>query len=99
VTGVCTPAEALDLTRAGGLTGVDLLITDVVLTEMKGTELAALLRERMPGLRILFTSGYTDEITFQNGVLAQGDAFLQKPYSRNALASKVREILDAHPRP
>ena len=96
VTGVRTPGEALELTGVRGLARVDLLITDVVLTEMKGTELAGLLRERMPGLRILFTSGYTDEITFQNGVLAHGNSFLQKPYSRNALASKVREVLEAH---
>jgi CheY-like chemotaxis protein len=94
VTGVRTPTEALDLSAGGQLSRVDLLITDVVLTEMKGTELARVLRERIPGLRILFTSGYTDEITFQHGVLAQGDAFLQKPYSRDALARKVREVLE-----
>jgi PAS domain S-box-containing protein len=96
VTGVLTPGEALSLPTVVDGRGVNLLITDMVLPGMKGTELARRLQERSPDLRVLFISGYTDERTFRDGVLADGNAFLPKPFSENVLGRKVREVLDSH---
>ncbi len=96
VIGALTPSEALSLPVFADSRGVDLLITDMVLPGMKGTELARRLQERSPDLRVLFISGYTDERTFRDGVLAEGNAFLPKPFSENVLGKKVREVLDSH---
>ena len=73
---------------------VDLLVTDVVMPNLTGPELADRLRSDRPELSVLFTSGYTREITFQNGKLAPGMEFLQKPYLPPVLAGKVREVLN-----
>jgi two-component system cell cycle sensor histidine kinase/response regulator CckA len=72
-----------------------LLVTDVVMPQMSGRELATLLAARHPDLKVLFMSGYTNEGIVHNGVLARDTAFLQKPFSPHALAGKVREVLDA----
>jgi two-component system, cell cycle sensor histidine kinase and response regulator CckA len=93
-----SPGEALALPATGESEGVDLLITDVVLSGMNGTELARRMQERAPDLKVMFISGYTDETTFREGVLAEGDAFLPKPFTLNVLGLKVREVLDS-PRP
>jgi FixJ family two-component response regulator len=74
---------------------VDLLITDVVLPGMNGRELAMSLGEQHPGLRTLFMSGYTANVIAHHGVLEEGVAFIQKPFSRLELARKVRACLDA----
>jgi len=65
---------------------------------MSGVELAARLAEMLPGLRTLYTSGYTDHAIFQRGVLAPGAHFIEKPYSVEALARTVRRVLDEEPR-
>jgi CheY-like chemotaxis protein len=85
-------AEAMDvLTR----TPVDLLFTDVVMPgAMGGRELAAAAREVYPGLRVLFTSGYTENSIVHHGRLDQGIRLLSKPYRRELLARKIREALD-----
>jgi len=89
-----SPTEAIRL--AGEHPGaIQLLMTDVVMPEMNGWELALALQTAHPGLRCLFTSGYTRDVIARNGVLADGLQFLQKPYTKQILLTKVREVLDA----
>jgi hypothetical protein len=71
-----------------------LLITDVVMPEMSGRELADAATSLDPRLKLLFVSGYTDDAVFRHGVREAADHFLQKPFSPLALARKVREVLD-----
>jgi PAS domain S-box-containing protein len=72
-----------------------LVITDVVMPEMGGKVMAEWLTTIYPYLKVLFTSGYTDDAIAQHGVLEPGVAFLPKPYTPAALTRKVREMLDA----
>ena len=74
---------------------IDLLITDVVMPGMSGADLAAKARALRPELRVLFMSGYTDEVISQHGVLDPGVNFIQKPFSPHALVSRIREVLGA----
>jgi CheY-like chemotaxis protein len=74
---------------------LDLLITDVVMPQMGGGELAQRLVGARPGLRVLFMSGYTDDAVVRQGVSEATSAFLQKPFAIGSLARKVRETLDA----
>ncbi|MHB8828579.1 MAG: PAS domain S-box protein [Syntrophales bacterium] len=87
-----SPREALRLAdeNAGA---IDLLMTDVVMPEMNGRELAGRLQSLYPGLKCLFMSGYTANVIVHNGVLEEGVLFIQKPYSRQGLAEKVRTAL------
>jgi PAS domain S-box-containing protein len=73
---------------------IDLVVTDVIMPEMKGSELAQRLRQLRPGLRVLFASGYSEDVIAHHGVLDPGVDFLQKPYSIEELARRVREALD-----
>jgi CheY-like chemotaxis protein len=88
-----TPGEALRLAEAHAAE-IRLLITDVVMPEMNGRELAVLIRDIKPGLECLFTSGYTANVIAHHGVLDNGVNFLQKPFSMKELASKVRQALE-----
>jgi CheY-like chemotaxis protein len=72
---------------------IDLLITDVIMPGLTGPELAAHLRERRPALKVLFISGYADEKLEHQGLINEATLFLQKPFSPNLLAMKVRELL------
>jgi nitrogen-specific signal transduction histidine kinase/CheY-like chemotaxis protein len=74
---------------------IDLLLTDVVMPGIGGRELALLLGPKHPHMKVLFLSGYTDESIVHRGLLAPGLAFLQKPFSADALARKVRAVLDS----
>ncbi|MCI0457416.1 MAG: response regulator [Gemmataceae bacterium] len=85
--------EALRLADQYGAP-IRLLVTDVVMPGMGGRELHAQLTALYPGLKVLFMSGYTDDAVFRHGVLEAGLPFLQKPFTVDALARKVRETLD-----
>jgi PAS domain S-box-containing protein len=82
------------LQRAKDFDGpIHLLLTDVVMPEMSGPELAAQVGSLRPGTRVIFTSGYTDDAIARQGVLDPAAAFIQKPYRPRALARKIREVL------
>jgi two-component system, cell cycle sensor histidine kinase and response regulator CckA len=73
---------------------ITLLVTDVVMPGMSGSELARRLRSMKPSLRVLFTSGYTADAIEQQGGFETGTALLEKPFTPDALAQKVRDVLD-----
>jgi CheY-like chemotaxis protein len=74
---------------------IDVLLTDVIMPHMSGGELAHLLREKKPGLKVLFMSGYTDDMLAGHGVLAGETQLIQKPFTADALGKKIRDVLDA----
>ena len=74
---------------------VQLLLTDVVMPGINGPDFARRLKFIYPDLKVLYMSGYADNVIFQQGILEQAVAFLQKPFTVEKLAGKVREVLDA----
>ena len=90
---VPTGEAALERLRQGQ-SAPDLLLTDIVLTGMSGTELAAHAAGMRPGLPVLFMSGYADAAVMGDGPLAVGANFVQKPFTAERLGRKVREALD-----
>jgi two-component system, cell cycle sensor histidine kinase and response regulator CckA len=85
--------EALRLARLHG-PAIDMALVDVVMPEMSGPDLVRQIRPLSPNLRVLFTSGYTDEAIVHHGITASTAAFLQKPFLPDDLARRVREVLD-----
>jgi PAS domain S-box-containing protein len=74
--------------------GIDLVLTDLVMPEMGGHELVERLRARNPGLRVLFMSGYTERAFTSNGSMPPGTGFVEKPFTVETLMRRLREVLD-----
>ncbi len=90
--------EASDASTAEELAGrhaseLRLLLTDVVMPDTSGRELADRLTARHPGLRVAFMSGYTEDAIINHGVLEQGVELIQKPFSRDSMLSSVAKVL------
>ena len=92
-TGTGSAAEALVRLATVGREP-ELLVTDVVMPEMDGRQFAARATALVPGMKVLYFSGYTDDVVLQHGILAEGMAFLSKPVTYESLGRKVREVLD-----
>jgi CheY-like chemotaxis protein len=88
-----TPTAALRIVEANGRR-FDLLLTDLIMPELSGIDLAERVRKLVPGIRVLFMSGYADDVVTKNGSLEPGAPFLEKPFTANELAARVRELLD-----
>jgi CheY-like chemotaxis protein len=73
---------------------VDLLLTDVVMPGMGGRDLAQELRRNRPDLPVIYLSGYTDDAVIQRGVSEESDVLIQKPFTAQVLARKIRRLLD-----
>ena len=73
---------------------IDLLLTDIMMPGMNGVEVAARIAESYPGIRIFFMSGYADQDLVRQGLLEPGTHFLQKPFTPQELAERIRNILD-----
>jgi len=89
--------DALRVAREHKGPPIALVISDVIMPRMGGKVMAEWLKISYPGLKVLFTSGYTEDAIAQGGVLEKGIEFLAKPYTAETLARKVREFLDANP--
>jgi two-component system, cell cycle sensor histidine kinase and response regulator CckA len=85
-------SEALNLAKEHG-EAIDLLITDVIMPELSGRDLADRLLSLHPNLKILFMSGYTSTVIARHGVLEKGTHFIEKPFSARDLGAKVNEVL------
>lgn len=85
--------EAWDALESGAVTGVDLLLTDLVMPRMDGMSLARNVTKAFPGMRILFTSGYADEIVYDHQDIAGVSSFIAKPFDVMKLQRKVRDIV------
>ncbi|EKD35974.1 MAG: hypothetical protein ACD_75C01699G0004 [uncultured bacterium] len=87
-----SPKQAIALAERHPET-IDLLLTDVIMPELNGHDLAIRLRDLLPGLRVLFMSGYTANVIIHRGVLDENVFLLQKPFTTKELAAKVRAVL------
>ncbi|MGB6718525.1 MAG: PAS domain S-box protein [Candidatus Acidiferrales bacterium] len=85
--------DALKIARSH-TQAIHLLFTDVVMAGMSGRQLAEEMQKLLPGIRVLYMSGYTDEAIVHHGLLGRGMVLLQKPFTLGSLALKVRETLD-----
>lgn len=91
---VPTPGDAVQLVKSDSHK-IDLLMTDVIMPEMNGRELAREMKTILPRLKVLYMSGYSANVISHHGVLDKGIHFIQKPFSLQALANKVRKVLDS----
>ncbi|HEY2114767.1 MAG TPA: PAS domain S-box protein [Candidatus Angelobacter sp.] len=83
--------EALEMLHTAG--NIDLVVTDVVMPKMSGREFAEQLLQLRPNTRLLYVSGYPDDVVLQNGISMHGMLYLQKPYSLKELAGKVQTLM------
>jgi PAS domain S-box-containing protein len=91
---MATAAEALQIAETEQRP-IHLLITDVVMPDLGGRELADAVRRQLPGIKVLYITGYTNDTVIRHGVSDATDALLQKPFTRVELAQKVRTLLDS----
>ncbi|HZD95297.1 MAG TPA: response regulator, partial [Candidatus Sulfotelmatobacter sp.] len=96
VTCASSGPEALKIAAANG--PIDLVISDVVMPKMNGREFADRLLQLRPNTKVLYVSGYADDVILHSGISMQGMVFLQKPFSLRQLASKVQAVLSISPR-
>ncbi|MGZ8748775.1 MAG: response regulator, partial [Mycobacterium sp.] len=78
---------------------IDVMLTDVILPGATGRAIARQVVASRPSMRVLYMSGYTDEVIVQHGVLEPGLAFVQKPFTGDTLARRIREVLAANSPP
>jgi DNA-binding NtrC family response regulator len=74
---------------------IDLVLTDVVMPGASGPALVRQLMEKRPTVKVIYMSGYTEDVITQHGVLQPGIAFLHKPFTSDTLGRKIRDVLDA----
>jgi PAS domain S-box-containing protein len=89
-----SPSKAIHLAGENA-DKIHLLVTDIVMPEMNGRELASSLQSIYPHMKSLFMSGYTSEVVERHGVLSSDFNFIQKPFTMHSMATKVREVLDS----
>jgi len=89
-----TPSRAIQIVKDPDRDTIHLLMTDVIMPEMDGRELANRLLGMCPDLKCLFMSGYTANIIAHRGVLDGGIQFISKPFSKQDLSIKIRKVLD-----
>jgi PAS domain S-box-containing protein len=92
VLAAATPQEALDLARRHGA-GIDLVLTDVIMPQANAAEVVALIEPLLPGVKVLYMSGYSADVISRHGVLDEGVHFLAKPFNLEALAAKLKQVL------
>jgi YesN/AraC family two-component response regulator len=85
--------EALEVSKTYRGT-IALLLTDVVMPNMNGRQLAGELAGTRPDMKVLYFSGYTENVAIQHGIVDSSVAFLSKPFSRDTLAKTVRDVLE-----
>lgn len=85
-------ADAIQLAQQA--TSIDLVFTDVIMPQMSGRQVAERISSLRPGIKVLYTSGYTDDQIAQQGIMSSNIHFLQKPFSTASLTAKLREVLD-----
>ena len=73
---------------------IDLIVTDLMMPEMRGPDMVNRIRHQRPGIRVLYLSGYTEATVMREGLLGEGENFLQKPFAADTFTRRVREILD-----
>ncbi len=93
VLSAATPTEAMEKAKEHS-GSIDLLMSDVVMPEMNGRDMAGQITALYPDIKLLFMSGYTADIIAHQGVLDDGVAFIQKPFSMADLTKKLRGVLD-----
>ena len=86
--------EAAIRLAANSAEHIHLLLTDVVMPNVSGRDLAEMFAKTFPSSKVLFMSGYTDDAIVRHGILQEGIAYLQKPFTPESLASKVRAVLE-----
>jgi PAS domain S-box-containing protein len=91
-----SPSEAIKLAKES-TEKIDLLISDIIMPEMNGKDLAERIKRIYPEMRVLFMSGYTADVIAHHGILDEGVCFMQKPFTRDQLAEKLKVALEKQP--